>query len=155
MQIIEETSDLSMKDMITQIKEGEDMDQRREQNGDVETLARPSIGKQPKMEEPDSRKDYVPIRNRKGYKELLREVIKASSYLEHVINRRQIFNVEEEAKVLSELSHAAFLAMQYIEEAKKKHEEDKKTKPIEKADDKKTKTALESRNNRPPMSRHR
>ncbi len=110
--------------MVEEIRQGEHEEQQNEQEGGEE-FERPSIGKSIKPQEPDSRKKYTPIRARNTYKELLRATAKSMAYLEHVTNRRAIYNVDDERDALSDLSQHSYRAMKYIEEKKKEHESTK------------------------------
>jgi hypothetical protein len=116
----ENTQEAVVSDMVEQIRLGEQEEQELEREGveqdDDESMPRPAIGKDVKLEEPAPRKEYVPIRNRKQYKELLRASAKAMSFLEHVTNRRAIYDVNDEAAALSEVSKVTYVAMRYIAE---------------------------------------
>lgn len=140
MEIIQEnTQEGLISDMVNEIRQGEQEEQEFERDGEGEGdepgLERPSIGRDIKPGEPAPRREYTPIRNRKPYKELLRSTAKAMSFLEHVTNRRPIYNVEDEAAALSEVSKASYKAMKYIEERLEERKKEKnETLPLERKD---------------------
>jgi hypothetical protein len=118
----------TLNEMVDKIRRGEQEEQERENgNNDSEddNMTPPQIGKDIKPETPQG-KEYVPIRNRKAYKELLRKTAKAMAFLEHVTNRRGIYNVDDEQEALSHVSKTSYRAMEFIEERKKEREQEKK-----------------------------
>jgi hypothetical protein len=74
----------------------------------------------PAIEKP---KKYVPIRQRKVFRELEKDLRRATELWQHIYMRRDLYTPQEEMELLKKVSLAAFQASKFIEERTNKKDQ--------------------------------